>query len=114
MNLLPESYQGYRTEPLVLDFDKLLHQGYAVSNAFKVQLNTNKGSRNLLFEKGETVELLIKMNRPGYYYLVGHSKNSESEMSYLLELNEAHGDRRFVSYLNADDANKWLSLGPVE
>lgn len=114
IELLPSSYKHYRTEPAALDFDQLLHKGYAVSSDFRVQLNTNKGSRQLLFNGGETVELLVKLNRPGYFYIVGHSKNEIEELSYLLDINEVQGNRRFITYVNADDANKWISLGEFE
>ncbi|PJC86191.1 hypothetical protein CSW98_11525 [Vibrio sp. HA2012] len=111
ISLLPESYSNYRTTPLAPDFDKLLHNGYAVSSEFKTSIATNKGFRNLVFKSGEEVELLMKMNRPGYFYIVGHTKNSEIEQSYLIELNDALGDRHFIGFINADDINKWVSLG---
>ncbi len=111
INLLPKSYAQYRTTPLAPDFDQLLHHGYAISSDFKTALATNKGLRSLLFKQGEEVEILMKMNQPGYYYIVGYTKNEGTEQSYLLDLNDAPGDRRFIGYLNADDANKWVSLG---
>lgn len=111
ISLLPESYARYRTTPLAPDFDQLLHNGYALSSDFRASIATNKGLRNLLFHKGEEVELVMKMNSPGYFYLVGHTKNEGFEQSYLVELNEAPGDRRFIGFVNADDINKWISLG---
>ena len=32
----------------------------------------------------------------------------------MIELNEAHGARKFVQHVNADDANKWIALGEFE
>ncbi len=112
--LLPKSYQNYRIEPLALDFDRLLHQGYALDNDFKVQIATNKGSRQLLFHQGETVKLVVKLNRPGYFYIVGHSKNNQQELSYLVEAGYGEGSRKFVYFVNGDEVNKWLSLGEFE
>lgn len=114
VNLAPSSYKQYRTEPLAPDFDKLLHSGYAVSSKFNAQLQTNKGSRTLLFHGGETIELVMKVNQPSYFYLVGYIKNSHDEKSYLVDLNDASGERRFIGYINADDVNKWVSLGEFE
>ena len=114
IELSPSSYQHFRTSALVPDFDALLHKGYAVASDFKAQLSTNKGSSQLLFIKGETAQLVVKLNKAGYFYLVGHSKNNALEISYLLDLNEAGGNRRFVYYVNADDANKWVSIGEFE
>lgn len=112
--LLPKAYQGYRAEPLAPDFDRLLHQGYAIDSDFKVQLATNKGSRQLLFRQGETIKLMVKLNRPGYFYIVGHAKNTEQELSYLLEAGYGEGSRKFVYYVNGDQINKWLALGEFE
>ena len=99
-------------KPASLDFDKLLHEGYVVSNDFKASLNTNQGNEGLVFTEGETIELFVKLNHPGYFYLVSH--NTTDEMSYMLELNESQGKRAFLRYVNADEVNRWLSLGEFE
>jgi hypothetical protein len=114
VELTPDSYQRFRTTALAPDFDTLLHKGYAVASDFKIQLSTNKGSSQLLFKKGETAQLLVKLNKAGYFYMVGHSKNNETEISYLLDVNEANRNRRFISYINADDVNKWVSIGEFD
>ncbi|MCR8923361.1 DUF4384 domain-containing protein [Dasania sp. GY-MA-18] len=109
--LAPSSYQHLATKPIAPDFDRLLHAGYAVASDFNVQVATNKGQRQLLFVDGEEIEILIKVNKPGYFYVVGHTKNGQNELSYLIDINEAQGDRRFVYYVNADEVNKWVSIG---
>lgn len=114
VELSPSAYSTYRVQPLLLDFDRLLHQGYVIADDFRVQINTNKGSHQLLFLEGEIIEVLVKTNRPAYFYMVAYIKDERQELSYLLPLNEAHNLRRFVRYVNADDANKWLSLGAYE
>lgn len=112
--LAPSAYKGLQVKPASLDFDRLLHEGVAVSDDFRAQLNTNRGSEDILFDEHEEVELLVKLSRPGYFYVVGHvAKNSEN-YSYLLELSGVDSDRRFVRYVNADDVNKWLSIGRFE
>lgn len=99
-------------KPASLDFDRLLHEGYVVSNDFKAQLNTNHGSEGLAFIEGDTIELFVKLNHPGYFYLVSH--NTTDEISYVLDLNESRGNRKFLRYVNADEVNRWLSLGEFE
>jgi len=56
--------------------------------------------------------LLPKLNSPGYFYVASH--NTTENMSYLLELNESQGKRAFLRYVNADEVNRWLSLGEFE
>ena len=99
-------------KPATVNFDQLLHDGYIVSNDFKAQLNSNQGNEGLAFVEGDTIELFAKLSAPGYFYLVSH--NTNDNISYLLELNESHGKRKFLRYVNADEVNRWLSLGEFE
>lgn len=106
------AYKGLGIKASSIDFESLLHQGYVVSNEFRADLNTNLGKESLLFESGDEIELFIKLNQPGYFYIVSH--NVDQKLSYLLELNDSPGRRAFVSFVNADDANRWISLGKFE
>jgi hypothetical protein len=114
VRLAPKAYKHLRYQPQAIDFDQLLHSGYVVSSDFSVQLRTNRGMRDLAFSAGDTVELFVKLNQPGYFYLLGHTKNPKNEKSYLLDLQDAPGNRKFIQYVNADDANRWISLGEFE
>lgn len=109
--LQSKAYASLRTKPNSISFDKLLHEGVVVSNKFKVAISTNKGSEDLLFHAGEDVELFVKFNKRGYYYIVGYTQTNNSTHAYLLELQEGAGDSKFTTFVNADDVNKWISLG---
>lgn len=111
VRLVPAAYADYPTQPSMIEFERLLHSGYAVSDDFQVQISSNRGSRGLSFEAGSTVVLMARLSRPGYFYVVGHTHGDGGEKSYLLDLQDAPGARRFVAYVNADQANRWLSLG---
>ncbi len=118
ITLLPESYSGYDVKPKTLSFDKLLYEGFAVSNEFKIDINTNRGRGNLLFKEGEEAEFLVKMNNPGYFYIVGHVvKPGNEQYSYLVDFDDTgqiSGGRKFIRFVNIDDVNKWISLGRFE
>ncbi len=114
--LAPSAYKGLQAKPSTVDFDRLLHEGLVVSGDFRAQLTTNRGGEDLLFDENEEIELFVKLSRTGYFYVVGHVVRKETSYSYLLELFQAQvaGDRRFIRYVNADDVNKWLSIGRFE
>jgi len=106
-----KAYKNLQIRPKNIDFDALLNSGIINSSDLKVSLQSNKGSDSLLFREGEEVELFIKLNKMGYVYIVGYTQSDRESFSYLLELNEGHGDAKFKMFVNADDANRWLSLG---
>ena len=114
VSLLPKAYAKVQTVPKTLSFDKLLHAGVALSSDLRVQVATNKGSEDLLFMEGEEITLMVKLNKMGYYYVVGYTELHGKPYAYLIELNEAHGDAKFISFVNADDANKWIALGSYD
>ncbi len=111
ITLKPKAYEKYRIEPKNIDFDKLLHNGVIYSKSLRASISTNKGTDNLLFNKGEEIELLIKFNKMAYYYIIGYTQTNGIKHSYLLELNEGIGKDKFIGFVNADDINHWISIG---
>ncbi len=111
ININKKAYKNIQTKPKNIDFDALLNSGVIRSSSLKVSLNSNRGSENLLFNNGEDIELFVKLNKMGYIYIVGYTQTQDGKFSYLLELNEGSGNSRFVKFINADDASRWISLG---
>ncbi|MBI5329130.1 MAG: DUF4384 domain-containing protein [Betaproteobacteria bacterium] len=113
--LAKAGYAGYRAEPLAPDFEKLLREGVAVSGELRAELVTAAGVRQLKFKAGENVRLAARLNRPGYFYLVGHVVQPEGQFSYLMPLqagaaNDA-SEARFIRYVPPEQVNHYLVLG---
>lgn len=106
-----KAYTQLVTKPKNPDFDALLNTGVINSHELKVSLKSNKGSESLLFRANEDIELFVKLNKMGYYFIVGYTQTKKSELAYLLELHESGGDEKFKMFVNADDVNHWISLG---
>ncbi len=106
-----EAYKGLRTKALNIDFSSLLESGQIVTNQFQTMIKSNKGDSGLLYEEGEEIELFIRLNKTGYYYIVGYTQNDKNKFSYLLQLNDASGHDAFIKFVHADMANRWVSLG---
>ncbi|MBY6185457.1 DUF4384 domain-containing protein [Marinobacter hydrocarbonoclasticus] len=113
VSVMAKAYAGLETEPASPDFERLLYAGYVEPSALTVDLQTNKGSRGLSFAEGETVQLMVKLNRSGYFYVLGHTGEAKG-FSYLLELNDETGPHRFQHYIGPEQANKWVLLGEFE
>lgn len=114
VRLSPAAYEGYEYRPRAVNFSRLLKSGVIVSGDFRVDLQTDSGKKGIFYRDGEKGQIFFKMNRQGYFYIVGHVVKDGEKHSYLLELQNADGNRRFVSFVNADDANRWIRLGEFE
>lgn len=112
VKLPPAVYQNIRYQADNINFEQLLHEGYVVSNKFRAEINTNYGKEDLLFSAGQTIEIFAKLNQPGYFYIAAY--NTAENLSYLLEFNDVEGDRAFIQYVDADNVNRWISLGEFE
>jgi hypothetical protein len=109
-----KSVSSFDHQPKQLDFERLLFSGQIVGQSFTTKITSNKGQRDLLFRQGETIKLLVKVSKPSYFYIVGHSNNTDVKLSYLLDLNDAPGHDKFISYLGMDEVNKWVVIGEFE
>jgi len=108
------AYKDYEIEPRTLDFDNLLKNGVVTSGDLTVKAMLSSGKRDLLFFEGDPLTIMIKMNRPGYFYIVVHTLKKEEKYSYLLDLFKSHGNRKFIYHVSADDVNKWIALPEFE
>ncbi|MFA6012565.1 MAG: hypothetical protein WC799_21415 [Desulfobacteraceae bacterium] len=110
---LPDAYKSYPVEPVSMDFEKLVNEGHVISGDFKVDIKTTQGKSDLLYKKGDTLKILVKMNKPGYFYLVSHNFKKD-KYSYIINFTEEMGNRKFVYYVDGDSANRWIELGDFE
>jgi hypothetical protein len=114
VTFLPIAYRSYDYKPKTVDFAKLIKTGLVVSSDFRTDIITSAGRKNLLFKKGNSLKLMVKMTKPGYFYLLVHSFKKDGKYSYLINFDESRGNRKFIKYVNPDDVNKWIIIGEFE
>jgi hypothetical protein len=110
----PEAYKKIKVKPDSVSFEKLLKMGLAESSDFKVRLTTDNGKKGMLYRMGDTVELFVKLNMPGYFFIAGHVDKNGEKFSYLVDFYNSQGNRKFVRYVGADEVNRWISLGEFD
>jgi len=77
-----------------------------------VDVRTERGRRGLYYHPGDRDRLLVKLDRPGYYYIIGHVEKANTHMSYLMEIGGGSaGGSRFVRRLDAEGTNQWQAVG---
>lgn len=103
-----------RTSPIAADIDQLFVKKDTSNAEFQSQIATQKGTDDLLFRKGETIRLFVRLSKPGYFYLVGHVSKPTGEYSYLVDLNEGDGPEKFITYVRPDQANQIINLGEFD
>ena len=81
------------------------------ADAMGVDVRTEKGNRGLYYRPGDKDQLFVKLDRPGYYYVVGHVDKGGNRLSYLMEIGAPSGGSRFVRRVDASAANQWQAVG---
>jgi hypothetical protein len=111
------AYAGLSTELSQVAFEQQLRDDPERPRlaSFRAELKTQKGHEELLFRAGERIELFVKLTKPGYFYVVGHTFASKPPLSYLLELRpELRPPERFLQQVTAAEVNRWIPLGTFE
>jgi len=108
------AHQAFRSKPAAVKFEQAFHNNVALNNAFRAELKTQDGSNALYYKTGDRVKLFVRLNKSGYYYIIGHITQADDEMSYLLELNDGQGNEQFVRYISADQANHYVEIAAFD
>jgi len=112
--LQKSAYAGLKVKPVSISFEKLLKLGLAVSSDFTARLMSNNGKKAMLYKKGDSVELFVKMSRPGYFFIVGHVDKKGERFSYIIDFYNSVGNRKFIRHIDADEINRWVSIGEFD
>ena len=108
------AHQAFRSRPYSVAFETKLNDNVPLSNKFRAEIKTLHGSETLYYQVGDSLKLLVRLSRPGYYYIVGHVLRDGEQFSYLLDLNDKQGDKRFVRYISQQQANKDIEIAEFE
>jgi len=84
----------------------------ATAGSMGVDVQTERGRRGLYYRPGDRDQLQVKLDRPGYYYIVGHVDKAGTRMSYLMEIGDPAQGNRFVRRVDAGAVNQWQAVGP--
>jgi hypothetical protein len=112
--LKPAAYEGYRVSAETLSLEALAAQDLLINNDLRAEIITSRGKNSLLFKGGESMKVLVKLSKPGYLYIIGHTQTGDSKFSYLVPIHDGRTKRDFVLFVNADDVNKWIEIGEFE
>jgi len=98
-----------RHKPINSLFDQTLHESINEHPDFHVELESTRGTRNILIYGGEDLGLRIRSDTPAFYYLVGHVVREKKQYSYLVEIGSS--DKPFVAAISDSQIAQWVDLG---
>ena len=80
-----------------------------------VQVRMNKMTKNLLFKKGQTVNIEVKVSKESYIYIIGNMRTKNGkQVQYLMPLNERNDNSKFQKFIPYQNSNLWVSIGEFE
>jgi len=79
------------------------------ANGFPSELSIGNQTANALLQVGEKVDLKVKLDGIGFYYIAVHVRRANEEFSYLLPLHNA--EVPFVQVTTRKFANRFVTLG---
>ena len=80
-----------------------------------VQVRINKMTKNLLFKKGEVVNLEVKVSKEAYIYIIGNMRIKQGkQLQYLMPLNVNNDKSKYQKFIPYQNSNLWVSIGEFE
>ena len=72
-------------------------------------------TKNLLFRKGESVNIEVKAFQEAYLYIIGNMRTKDGkQIQYLMPLNEKRGKAKYQKYIPYQDSNLWVNIAEFE
>ena len=97
INLPYKVIKKYKAIPNMMSYDMQLQLGMVKSKGFRVDLSTDKGTKDLLLSSKDSIKLLTKLSDAGCYYIVGTVLKDKEKFSYLLELADSDTSYRHIA-----------------
>jgi hypothetical protein len=95
-----------------------LFKNILIKDELKIDLRfRDRIKDDILLYNGDEVTLVIKANKPIYYYIIETIKNKETGkiINSLLELNfKVRGNNKFIGYIGFDEIKKYIPLGKFD
>jgi len=115
--LSSQAYQNTSYKPKTKTFDESLNSGFVKSGKLYVNIGFRGYSRvnGIDLKKGDSVDIVVKTNKPICYYLIGYTLKQNNKFAYLLPIGSDNSP--FINYITGDDVNKNITIAdnvPVE
>jgi esterase/lipase superfamily enzyme len=104
VTLSPSAYEHTKYKPTTVSFDEALNTGFVKSGKFTVDIGFRGYSRSngIDLVEGDSVDFVVKTNKPMCYFLVGHVL--DDQFSYVLPIGSDNSP--FINKITGSDVNQ--------
>lgn len=115
--LNPNAYKNTSYKPSTKTFDMAMNTGFVKSGNLDVKIGFKGYNRDdgIELHSGDTVDIVVKANKPMCYFLVGHTLKENDKFSYLVPIGS--DDTPYTNYITGSDINYYITIAgdiPVE
>jgi len=106
----PSAYKNTHYKPTTKTFDNAINSEFIKSGKLNVQVGFQGYSRTdgIDLYKGDTVDIVVKTNKPMCYFLVGHTLKESDKFSYVLPIGSDNSP--FIGNITGEDVNKNITI----
>jgi len=110
VSLKPSAYKNTRYKPSTKTFDKAMNSEFIKSGKLNVQVGFKGYSRTdgIDLNSGDTVDIVVKTNKPMCYFLLGHTLKDKNKFSYVLPIGSDNSP--FINNITGEDVNRNITV----
>jgi hypothetical protein len=101
-----EAYKNMQYKPKTKTFDKAINSEFVKSGKLFVNIGFKGHNRDsgIDLNSGDTVDIVVKTNKPMCYFLIGHTLKDDNKFSYVLPIGSDNSP--FINSITGEDVNK--------
>lgn len=117
VTLKPIAYKNIKYKPSIKTFDSAINSEFVKSGKLDVQIGFRGYNRanGIDLNAGDTVDIVVKTNKPMCYFLLGHTLKQNVKFSYILPIGSENTP--FINSITGEDVNRYISIAdevPIE
>lgn len=110
VTLSDKAYKNTKYKPTTKTFDKAINSEFVKSGKLNVQIGFKGYDRTngIDLNSGDTVDIIVKTNKPMCYFLLGHTLHKDNKFSYILPIGSDNSP--FINQLTGEDVNRNITV----
>jgi hypothetical protein len=105
-----KAYQDMRYKPSIKTFDDAINSEFVKNGKLSVSIGFKGYNREngIDLNQGDTVDIVIKTNKPMCYFLIGHTLKDDDKFSYILPIGS--DESPFINSITGEDVNRNITI----